>query len=114
MSELEDQINRILGDPAQMAQISALAQSLMGGESSTEAPSDPSPGSGPDGAMLARLGSLMQKAGSGGGRQQALLSAMKPYLSQKRQAKMDRAMKLAQMAKLAQIAMADMGGSEDV
>ena len=31
MSELEDKISEVLGDPEQMAQITRLAQSLMGG-----------------------------------------------------------------------------------
>ena len=33
MSELEDKISGILGDPAQMEKITKLAQSLMGGVS---------------------------------------------------------------------------------
>ena len=32
MSELEDRINQILGDPEQMKKITNIAQSLMGGE----------------------------------------------------------------------------------
>lgn len=37
MSELEDKINGILGDPAQMEKIAGLAKSLMGGGDSGDA-----------------------------------------------------------------------------
>ena len=40
MSELEDKINGILGDPAQMEKIAGLAKSLMGGGDSGDAPAE--------------------------------------------------------------------------
>ena len=42
--------------------------------------------------------------------EQALLAAMRPYLSEKRRRKMDRAMKLAQLARLARLAMGETEG----
>ena len=126
MSELEDRINSILGDPEQMKKISGLAKSLMG--SSDTVPRN-SPGE-TDGA--AGLASLMQGMGgeeslidpallgrisrainSGAGekkQERALLEAMKPYLSEKRRSKMDKAMKLARLASIARLAMGEMGG----
>lgn len=121
MSEWEDRINSILGDPEQMARISSLAQSLMGGEAPGDAPSGEGlaglAGSllggdgGADSALLGKLGKLMGQAG-GDGDKRALLEAMKPYLSEKRRGKLDRAMKLTRMAKLARLAMGEMGNGE--
>lgn len=42
--------------------------------------------------------------------ERALLEAMKPYLSEKRRSKMDKAIKLARLASIARIAMGEMGG----
>lgn len=120
MSELEDKISGILNDPDQMEKITQMAKSLMGGG----APADDklgaslgdlfggsqSGGSGgddlPDMETIKRLGSLFAgSSGSGGGGQnKALLDAIRPYLAEKRREKFDRAVKLARMAKLAEIA----------
>lgn len=111
MDDLEGQIRQVLNDPAQMAQIMGLAQSLLGGgggEKPQEAPPAP-----PDGGLLGKLGAMMGKpAASGGGSQQALLQAMRPYLSEKRQRKVDRALQITRMAHLAKAAMQGLGGSE--
>ena len=108
MSELEEQINRILSDPAQMEKLSGLASLLMGGESGEAAPS---PAPAPDPGLLQKLGGAL--AGGEAGRETALLEAMRPWLSEKRQHKMDRAMQLAKMARIARIALGQMGGGDD-
>ncbi len=104
MSDFEEQLNSILGDPEQMNRIADLAKSLMGGaEETAEAPP-------------AGLASMVQTV-MGGGKDdaQALLEAMKPWLSEKRRGKVDRAVKLARMAKLARLAMGEgEGGGSDV
>lgn len=130
MSELEDRINAVLNDPAQMNQIAGLARSLMGGEAEAAPPSGDEGGmfgklgelaknfmgggsdgeTLPDPAMLGRLSRLMQEGGIGKSREHDLLEAMKPYLSEKRRGKMDRALKIAQMARIARIAMGETGG----
>ena len=130
MSEWEDQINSILSDPEQMSRITELANSLLsGGGSAGAAAEADTAGSMPDlsrlaeslrgggsadSALLGRLGRLLHSAQAENGREQALLEAMKPYLSEKRRSKMDRAMQLAHMAKLAQLAMGELGGEHDV
>ena len=74
MDDLEGQIRQVLNDPAQMAQIMGLAQSLMGGGDSEKPQEAPPP---PDGGLLGKLGALMGKpAASGGGSQQVLLQAL--------------------------------------
>ena len=112
MDDLEGQIRQVLNDPAQMAQIMGLAQSLMGG-SGSEKPQESPPPAPSDGGLLGKLGALMGKpAAPGGGSQQALLQAMRPFLSEKRQRKIDRALQITRMAHLAKMAMQGLGGSE--
>ena len=107
MSELEDKINSVLGDPKQMEMISRLAKNLMG--ESAPPPSSEPPG-GIDPEMLGRIGRLMQTdSGSS-----AVLEAMKPYLSEKRRGKVDRAIKLSRIARIARLAMGENGGEGNV
>lgn len=118
MSELEDRINSVLSDPGQMEKITKLAQSLMGGQGTavpgmlgdmlkgTASGSESMDGM-PDMEMLGRIGKLINSGAGGKGREQALLEAMKPYLSEKRRGKMDRAMKIARLARLARFAMGE-------
>lgn len=107
MDELESQIRQVLGDPAQMQQIMGLAQSLMGG-SAPEKPQEPPPS---DGGLAEKLGAMMKQPGGQNG-QQALLQAVRPYLSEKRQRKVDRALQITRMAHLAKLAMDGLGGAE--
>lgn len=112
MSEFEDRINSILGDPAQMEKITQMAKSLMGGDDSPRNTPDMSlPGLDP--AMLGRLSRLMNDSSTQSGGHQALLLAMKPYLSEKRKVKMDKALQLARFARIARIALNEMGGDSD-
>ena len=107
MGELEDRLNSILSDPGQMEKIAGLARSLMGGESAAPAQSAP------DAGLLQKLGGLMAQNAQAPGREQALLAAMRPWLSEKRREKMDRALQLARMARIARIAMGELGGGND-
>ena len=111
MGELEDQLNSILSDPKQMEQIAGLARSLMGGGAGPESPGTPAPGDpGIDPGLLKKLTRAMK---DGGGREQALLKAMQPYLSEKRRGKLDRALRLAKLARIARLAMGETGGGDD-
>ena len=109
MGELEDRLNSILSDPGQMEKIAGLARSLMGGENPAPAPE---PGA-PDAGLLKKLGGLMAQNTQTPSREQALLAAMRPWLSERRREKMDRALQLARMARLAQLAMGELGGGND-
>ena len=91
MGELEDRLNSILSDPGQMEKIAGLARSLMGGESAAPEPSAP------DAGLLQKLGGLMAQNAQAPGRRE----------------KMDRALQLARMARLARIAMGELGGGND-
>ena len=107
MGELEDRLNSILSDPGQMEKIAGLARSLMGGDGAAPEPSAP------DAGLLKKLGGLMAQNTQTPSREQALLAAMRPWLSERRREKMDRALQLARMARLAQLAMGELGGGND-
>lgn len=122
MSEFEDRINSILGDPAQMDKITKIAKSLMGGE--TAEPEERSGVDNPlaalfgsDGEEMAALGRISRALGAQSEQDRektALLEAMKPYLSEKRRRKMDKAMKIARLTRIARAAMGESGGDDDV
>lgn len=118
MSDFEDRLNSILNDPAQMEKITSMAKSLMGSqqESAPEPPKAQTGSStglfdGLDPAMLRLTGALQSM--NQPDEKQALLSALQPYLSPKRQEKLERAMKLAQMIHMAEIAFGMFGGGDN-
>lgn len=122
MSELEDRINSVLNDPKQMEQIMGMARSLMGGEDGAGAPSGGGLASLLQGAaggepaepgLMSRLGSALRED-SGERDRRALLEAMKPWLSEKRRGKIDRALRLSKMAHIALSMLGEAGGEGHV
>ena len=106
MSDFEERLNSILNDPEQMDRIAAMAKSLMGGERE-----EPQPSKSAEAFALPDMGSLMRAFGGGAADdKQALLDAMKPYLSPRRQDKLERAIKLARMIGMAETAFGMFGG----
>ncbi len=120
MAEFDDKLNSLLSDPDSMAKIMQLAQSLSGGDSAAspqqQAPPPPqqtpppAPASGGGGnplsaltggldpAMIARLLPLVQELNrDDGGASRQLLYALRPYLRQDRQGKVERALQLARL-----------------
>ena len=109
MDELGEKLDALLHDPQQLGRIAQLASSLVGDGGETE----PQPEPGFDAGQLRRMLSAVR----GSGRDSAsrhLLEAMKPYLAEKRRRKIDRAMKLARLASLAELAAGEMGEDDDV
>ncbi len=108
MGEFEEKLNAILSSPEALEQITALAGSLSGGgggEAPAPAetpPSEPSPLgellSGFDPAMLARLMPLVREYQSGSGEKQALLNALKPFLKQESQEKVEKAIRITRLS----------------
>lgn len=134
MNELEGMINGLLSNPEEMKKIMEIANSVMenspgeggsGGEGSAGVPSPQIP---PGlGSLLGNLGSLgsiapilgnaaksligaggasPQTVGGGLGDKGALFEAMRPFLSERRQGKLDKA---AQMAKVMSMGLALFG-----
>ncbi len=105
MGELEDRINSVLGDPEQLAQIRAMAQSLMGGsppEASALAEKAGSSESAAETASLGKIGALLRGGLGEKNPRLAALEALLPCLDGRRREKLSRAMKLARVLRLAQ------------
>ena len=98
MDQMEDKLGAILNNPQLMGRIMSMAQSL--GQNQADPEPSPPPLPNFDPAILAKLGSL---AGQGqmDGNQQALLTALHPYLSRRKVDKLERAMRAAKMARMA-------------
>ncbi len=112
MGDMEEKLNSLLSDPGAMENIAKMARQLMGGD----APEEEQPSAAGLATPPPALGNILGKLQGGGQKDDKtqLLQAMKPYLKEERQRKMDRALKLARMARLAGIAMkAELGGEED-
>ena len=102
MGELEERINSVLSDPEQLARISAMAQSLMGG-AGPEKPLEDA-GAAPLGqsAALGRIGELLRGSLGEQSPRLAALEALAACLDKKRGDKLRRAMRLARVLRLAQ------------
>lgn len=121
MSEFEDKINAILGNPAEMEKITKLAAQFMGGGQDRK--EEPAPAAqstqqnlgGFDPEMLSKISRLMSKVQSSGGSDKTeLLRVMSPYLAKERREKMEKAIKFAHIAKIAGIALKEYGGGGNV
>ena len=110
MAEFDEQLNNILSNPNAMSQIMQLAQSLSGGQERPTAPPPPqakqssppdllsSLTGGIDPNLMARLLPLIQELGSQqDSNARALLYALRPYLKEERQEKVERALQLARL-----------------
>ncbi len=101
MEDLQSILQSVLSDPAQMAQVASLAQSLgLGSPPNGESPaSDGTQASSP----APDLGALTQLAGAAAalqGAEDEVFRALRPSLSQKGQAKLDRASRAAKLSRL--------------
>lgn len=110
MAEFDEQLNNILSNPNAMSQIMQLAQSLSGGQERPTVPPPPqakqssppdllsSLTGGIDPKLMARLLPLIQELGSQqDSNARALLYALRPYLKEERQEKVERALQLARL-----------------
>lgn len=114
MEDLENKIGEILGDPQAMAGILSLAQSLgltppEQAEPSAPPPSSPSPQQDP---MAGSMAQLLSMAGALGGKELALLQALRPLLREDRRYKLDRAIQAARISQIAGTAMKTLGNSD--
>ena len=107
-------LQSVLSDPQQMEKLTAMAQSLMGGESAV---TPPTPASGPpsvsapppEAKLLSAVTGMLGQKGEQS-RSAALLSAMRPYMRPEKQEKLDRAMQIARMVRVAGAVMREWGG----
>lgn len=102
MSELEEKLGALLANPQLMQQISSLVQAMGQPSPSPPPPTPPQQPSEPDFSQLQGLASLLQ-SNRIDTNQQALLTALAPYLSPVRMGKLERAMRASKMAGLASV-----------
>lgn len=112
MSELEEKLSDLLGSPEKMAQIMQLAKSFSAANNLSE-PSEKTQvqtSSELDPRLLHMISGLMSEF-SAPDKSTALLNAVQPYLRQERRDKVEKALKIARIAKLAGKAFNEMGGN---
>lgn len=120
MNEWEDKLNAILSSPETMEQILSLANRLSGGGesggASEAAPAEseqtpPTPGTDPlgglgsllggfDPTLLQKLLPLVQEYTAGADEKQALLLALKPFLKQESQEKVEKAIRITRLSRV--------------
>ena len=113
MSELQDKLNSLLSDPAGMAQVVQLAQQLSSTMEPSAAPTPqsgaptppPSPNPPPSTALpggidlstVSRFLPMLQALFSDQSHSMQLLNALRPYLKEEKQGKVERAARLARL-----------------
>lgn len=101
MSEMEEKLGAILNNPQMMQQIMSMAQAMGANQPAQSPPPQPQEPILPmDPKMLQSLAGMARNSGVDRN-QQTLLSALRPYLSQSRINKLEKAMRAAKMAGLA-------------
>lgn len=106
MDEMEEKLGSILSNPQMMQQIMSLAQTLGTNTSEKESVPQQTPSEASvsipqiDPSMLQKLSGFANQ-NSITREEQALLSALRPYLSRDRVLKLERAMRAEKMARLA-------------
>lgn len=102
MSELEDKLQAMLDDPSAMGRIFEMAQQLSSTMSPTAEKTQEKrpPGLGDlglDAQTIAKLLPLVQELRTNNTQSSQLLFALRPYLKEEKQAKVERAIKLAHL-----------------
>jgi len=114
VNELEEKIGRLLSDPEEMEKLAQMASRLMGGAMPGAAEPAPGPGTARetpagDPALADTVTRLMGLLRSGQDRP-SLVTALGPYLAEGRRRRLEKALRVGQMAKLAGVVFADTGG----
>lgn len=120
MSEFEDKLQSILGNPEALSQIMSIAQSITGSSASEESNYDNSVPSPPDTStsnsplsMLENLDprllqvgmQLLSEYNSSDDRKTALLTALQPFVKESRYTKVDKAIQIAKLARVIRVAL---------
>ncbi|NLV49164.1 MAG: hypothetical protein GXY20_00550 [Clostridiales bacterium] len=101
MEEFEKKLNSLLSDPGSMERVMQLAKSLAGSEKASE---DTSSLSGADAVLdpeLLKLFTGAMREFNSSGDAAAIVAALKPFLSNDRAERIDRALGIARLAKIA-------------
>ncbi len=114
MSELEDKLQAMLDDPSAMGRIFEMAQQLSSTLSAPADPVPPKPSSGIgdlglDAQTIAKLLPLVQELRNHNTQSSQLLFALRPYLKEEKQGKVERAIKLAHLFHVGKKAVTEWG-----
>ena len=115
MAELDEKLNALLSDPNSMSQIMQMAQQLsatMGGgmDAAPQAQQPPAPPlGGLDPQVLARFLPLLQEYSRSNSQTMQLLYALRPFLKESKQDKVERAARLARLIHLGKKFLTDWG-----
>ena len=112
MSEFEDKLQAILGDPDAMSQIMSLAQSIGGSSPEQTAPDTSGEESASAFSMLNDLDPrllqigmrLLSEFNSTDDRKTALLTALRPFVKEERYSKVDQAIQIARLSRVIRVA----------
>ncbi len=107
MEDMDSKLNAMLNDPAAMARIIQMAQQLSGGTAQAAPPPPPPPQQssvpppppegGFDPMLLARFLPILQELRQSNSQTTQLLYALRPFLKEEKQSKVERAAKLARV-----------------
>lgn len=107
MEDMDSKLNAMLNDPAAMARIIQMAQQLSGGTAQAAPPPPPPPQQSsvppppPEGSfdpmLLARFLPILQELRQSNSQTTQLLYALRPFLKEEKQSKVERAAKLARV-----------------
>lgn len=112
MDELESKLSTIFSSPDSMEKIRSLAQSLAGGSSSLPASSENS-GQQFDPQIMQVMTRAMSEF-SKPSEAASLIYALRPYLTPERIKRVDKALNIAKMAKIAKTIIPEFGGDKHV
>ena len=119
MGDLEEKLDRILNDPQAMSQIMSLAQALGASSPLPDAQPTPQPPSATDGGfqldprLLTGIASLLSQYNQAGDQKVALLLALKPFLKEQRHAKLEQAIQITKISRIARMALDLFRAEED-
>lgn len=120
MENFEEKLNAILSSPETMGQIMALADSISG-KPEEEGTPEKSASDGPnlenpfgffselDPNLISKASTLLGEYTRSGDERTALLAAMRPFLSEERRPRLDKAMQIARLARVIRCAFREFG-----
>lgn len=97
MENMEEKIMDVLGDPEKLSQIMDIAKGL----GFSPPADDATAAAEPEPEMTGAIMGLLQKMNAPNGKRDALMHALMPYLQPNRQKKLQRALQVAKMSKIA-------------
>jgi hypothetical protein len=131
VEDFEEKLNSILSSPETMGQIMALANSLSGGGEDSQETSEPAQQDaalqsgqgerllssllqGMDSGTMQKLMALWGEYRRGDNEKERLLQALKPFLREERQEKLDRAVQIARISRVIRSAIGQFRGEGHV